>query len=83
MHPAVRTAVLGLVAWSFASTPARGADPGAKVEAVFKTHCHRCHGADGTNEGGVNYVADLGNGTVRRIAGALPERAAAPDGGAP
>lgn len=30
------------------------ADP--KVEQVFATHCHRCHGKDGANEGGFNYV---------------------------
>src|SRR5262249_54495594 len=29
-----------------------------KARDVFATHCHRCHGKEGTNEGGFNYVLD-------------------------
>ncbi|MCI0684738.1 MAG: tetratricopeptide repeat protein [Gemmataceae bacterium] len=29
------------------------------ARGVFKTHCYRCHGQNGANEGGLNYVADL------------------------
>ena len=30
-----------------------------QARAVLKTHCYRCHGQEGTNEGGFNYVTDL------------------------
>src|SRR5256885_1078179 len=29
-----------------------------KVRQVFERHCYRCHGNDGANEGGFNYVLD-------------------------
>jgi tetratricopeptide (TPR) repeat protein/mono/diheme cytochrome c family protein len=29
------------------------------VQAIFKANCYRCHGQNGANEGGLNYVADL------------------------
>jgi tetratricopeptide (TPR) repeat protein/mono/diheme cytochrome c family protein len=29
-----------------------------KVRQIFQTHCHRCHGKEGANEGGFNYVLD-------------------------
>src|SRR5207253_10033893 len=29
-----------------------------KVREVFTTNCYRCHGKDGANEGGFNYVLD-------------------------
>ena len=29
-----------------------------KARDVFKTHCHRCHGKDGTVEGGMSYILD-------------------------
>jgi tetratricopeptide (TPR) repeat protein len=29
-----------------------------KVERVFRVNCYRCHGREGTNEGGFNYVLD-------------------------
>jgi WD40 repeat protein/mono/diheme cytochrome c family protein len=38
-----------------ADTPAELAH---KAEAVLKTHCHRCHGQNGSLEGGFNYVLD-------------------------
>src|SRR5262245_44172556 len=31
----------------------------AKARDVLKTHCYRCHGQDGTIEGGINYVLDF------------------------
>jgi tetratricopeptide (TPR) repeat protein len=39
----------------------RAAEPddlAPKALALLKTRCYRCHGQDGTNEGGVNYIAD-------------------------
>jgi tetratricopeptide (TPR) repeat protein/mono/diheme cytochrome c family protein len=30
-----------------------------KAQAILKTNCYRCHGENGANEGGFNYVADL------------------------
>jgi tetratricopeptide (TPR) repeat protein len=33
---------------------------------ILKTHCYRCHGHDGANEGGFNYVADLKQLVARR-----------------
>src|SRR5207237_584297 len=30
----------------------------AKARALLQTHCYRCHGQDGANEGGVNYILD-------------------------
>jgi len=41
--------------------PASAADDhvlAEKAEAVLKTHCYRCHGQDGSIEGGFNYVLD-------------------------
>ena len=38
----------------------------AKVQAVFKTHCYRCHGQNGAIEGGVNYIADLSKLVARK-----------------
>jgi hypothetical protein len=29
-----------------------------KARAVLETHCHRCHGKDGTVEGGMSYILD-------------------------
>jgi tetratricopeptide (TPR) repeat protein len=30
----------------------------AKTQALFKTYCYRCHGQNGANEGGFNYILD-------------------------
>ena len=30
-----------------------------RVNGMFKANCYRCHGQDGENEGGLNYIADL------------------------
>ncbi|WP_020474097.1 c-type cytochrome domain-containing protein [Zavarzinella formosa] len=37
-----------------------------KAQAVFKTHCHRCHGENGTLEGGMNYLLDLDRMVARK-----------------
>ena len=38
----------------------------AKVQAVFKAHCYRCHGQNGAIEGGLNYIADLSKLVARK-----------------
>src|SRR5436305_4463460 len=39
--------------------PAAGhAELSRRALAVLRTHCHRCHGQDGSVEGGFNYVLD-------------------------
>jgi WD40 repeat protein/mono/diheme cytochrome c family protein len=45
------------------SGPLRAADAdqtalAAKAVAVFNANCHRCHGQDGTAEGGMNFILD-------------------------
>jgi WD40 repeat protein/mono/diheme cytochrome c family protein len=47
--------VLGSQSAQAADTPAELAH---KAQAVLKTHCHRCHGKNGSLEGGFNYVLD-------------------------
>ncbi len=37
-----------------------------RARDILKTYCHRCHGLDGANEGGFNYVIDLGRLVERR-----------------
>src|SRR5713226_5845651 len=55
----------GLILLSLAGAGLAGAadpDPGAlarKAQDVLKANCHRCHGHDGSVEGGMNYVLDL------------------------
>jgi len=55
-----RLALLSLAVSAVASI-APAAEPDTahlakKAASVFKTHCHRCHGENGTNEGGFNFV---------------------------
>src|SRR5438552_2871291 len=38
----------------------------ARAQAILKTNCHRCHGQDGSVEGGMNYVIDLKALVARR-----------------
>ncbi|HEY5311821.1 MAG TPA: c-type cytochrome domain-containing protein, partial [Pirellulales bacterium] len=38
----------------------------SKALAILKTHCYRCHGLDGTNEGGLNYILDRAKLVSRR-----------------
>lgn len=41
----------------------------ARVRSILKTHCHRCHGDNGTNEGGFNFLLNrtalVEKGTIR------------------
>jgi len=37
-----------------------------QAKAVFKAHCYRCHGQNGSIEGGVNYVGDLSKLVLRK-----------------
>lgn len=46
-----------------AETPTPLAD---QVRDILKTHCYRCHGADGSVEGSLNYVTDLGKLVERK-----------------
>jgi tetratricopeptide (TPR) repeat protein len=39
---------------------------GRKALTVLRTYCHRCHGKDGANEGGFNYVLDRDKLVARR-----------------
>jgi tetratricopeptide (TPR) repeat protein/mono/diheme cytochrome c family protein len=38
----------------------------AQARKLFETHCYRCHGRDGANEGGVNYILDRDKLVERR-----------------
>jgi tetratricopeptide (TPR) repeat protein len=38
----------------------------AKAQDLLKTHCYRCHGQDGANEGGFNYILDLAKLKARK-----------------
>lgn len=46
--------MIGLITVVLLAAPS--ADPA--VDKIFATHCHRCHGRDGANEGGFNFVLD-------------------------
>ncbi|HEX3147821.1 MAG TPA: c-type cytochrome domain-containing protein [Gemmataceae bacterium] len=51
------------------ASPTFAAEPNAlakKAQDVLKTHCYRCHGAEGNVEGGMNYIADLDRLVVRK-----------------
>ncbi len=37
-----------------------------RVQAILKTHCYRCHGQDGSVEGGMNYGTDLAKLVARK-----------------
>ncbi|MBA4062494.1 MAG: hypothetical protein C0501_02085 [Isosphaera sp.] len=58
-------AALAAVAW-----PASAADDpkalAAAAHTVFQAHCYRCHGQDGSVEGGLNFVSDLGKLVARK-----------------
>src|SRR6187455_395375 len=48
---------------------ARGQEPGElaqKAKAVLQTYCHRCHGENGSLEGGVNYLLDRNQLVARK-----------------
>jgi WD40 repeat protein/mono/diheme cytochrome c family protein len=47
--------------------PALAADPlYADAQRILNTHCHRCHGQDGSVEGGFNYVLDFAKLSARK-----------------
>jgi mono/diheme cytochrome c family protein len=69
MHRTLSTS-LALIALA---APARAADDpnqhrplAQQAQAVLKAHCYRCHGQDGTVEGSMNYVTDLGKLVARK-----------------
>ena len=54
--------ILRLLPWLFLPTLLLAEDPAtpsSDVVKVFRTHCHRCHGENGSVEGGMNYILDL------------------------
>ncbi len=64
----MRVVTYGFVAaLGFASTAA-GADPdlAKKATEILRANCYRCHGQDGTVEGGLNYVLDFAKLLDRR-----------------
>ena len=50
--------VLSLPAAAASAGEPKQDDLARKVRQVFERHCYRCHGNDGANEGGFNYVLD-------------------------
>ncbi len=51
-------AALVLACGLLCAGPAAAEDAPEEALAFFKRHCHRCHGQDGSLEGGMNYVLD-------------------------
>ncbi len=50
-------------------------DLARRAQEVLRTHCYRCHGENGTAEGGVNFILDRDRLTARRkLAPGDPER---------
>lgn len=65
----MRTALLAALALVGAAAHAGAADDAKlaqQAKAVLKTHCYRCHGQDGSVEGALNYVTDLGKLVARK-----------------
>ncbi len=57
--------VLALAAPAFAAAPATpGLAP--RALAVLEAHCHKCHGKDGSVEGGLNFILDREKLVARR-----------------
>ena len=50
--------VLSSVATLALAAGASAADLAAEARQVLTAHCYRCHGQDGSLEGGFNYVLD-------------------------
>jgi len=50
--------ILSLIAVLSLSTGAFADGLAAKAQAILQSHCYRCHGQDGSIEGGFNYVLD-------------------------
>lgn len=66
---------LGVLLAAAHPAPAADKELAAKAHAILKTHCYRCHGQDGSVEGALNYVADLGKLVARKKV--IPGNAAA------
>jgi WD40 repeat protein/cytochrome c553 len=49
-----------------AEPPPDAARLAEQVQTILRTHCYRCHGQDGSVEGGVNYITDLGKLLARK-----------------
>lgn len=62
MSSAARGKLACLLVWALGSAAAAAPPDAAalaqKARAVLEANCHRCHGHDGTNEGGFNFVLD-------------------------
>jgi tetratricopeptide (TPR) repeat protein len=73
-------AVLALCATWTMPAAARAVEPeatslAARAREVLATHCYRCHGKDGANEGGFNYVLDRSRLVQRKkIVPGAPDR---------
>jgi mono/diheme cytochrome c family protein len=48
------------------SLQAADADLAVKATAVLNTNCRRCHGQDGTAEGGMNFISDTAKLVARK-----------------
>jgi WD40 repeat protein/mono/diheme cytochrome c family protein len=73
----VVTSLLGSALSAQAVAPPPRIDPALtrQAQAVLRTYCHRCHGQDGSIEGGLNYVLDPAKLIARRkIVPGAPER---------
>ena len=61
-RPDLRGLAAALLAWALVATPATAqqssADLGRKALAVLEANCYRCHGQNGSREGGMDYVLD-------------------------
>src|SRR5262249_38998727 len=57
--------LLGLLGPAAAAEPERLA-LARRALAILETNCHGCHGKDGTNEGGFNYVLDAARLVARK-----------------
>jgi tetratricopeptide (TPR) repeat protein len=71
MKPIRRVVGVFLLAHVIWAGGAFGAEPdqqalAQKARAILKNNCYRCHGQDGANEGGFNYVTDLRQLVSRR-----------------
>ncbi|MBP3959421.1 WD40 repeat domain-containing protein [Gemmata sp. G18] len=65
----MRTTLLPVLALLALASPARADDAkqlAQQAKTVLKTHCYRCHGQDGSVEGAMNFVTDLGKLVARK-----------------
>ncbi len=65
----MRTTLLPTLALLALASPARADDAkqlAQQARTVLKTHCYRCHGQDGSVEGAMNFVTDLGKLVARK-----------------